>query len=211
MSETTRPGPTLALTARDNPPVRPGYPAARVHHPREHHRPAAEVFSTPTACTVGSLCEACLTPVTLAPSEAQLLTWLAADLSTRQIARHTGVGVSTVQLHLRRLSKKLGARTWAQAVDHACRAGLLAPRPTCLARPLPASDLDIFQSHANGRLTAEIAAQHYLSEYSITRSFVRTRRHLGTCGSPAAVYRLHAAQLLTADPICPHCTAGGPS
>ncbi|MER8103240.1 helix-turn-helix transcriptional regulator [Kitasatospora sp. NPDC094016] len=169
------------------------------------------MFRAPAACTVGSLCEVCLTPVTLTPSEAKQLTWLAADLSTRQIARHAEVGVSTVQVYLRRLSRTLGASTWPQAVDHACRTNLLTPQPTRLAYPLPARDLDIFQSHANGRATAEIAAQHDLNEYSINRSLARTRRRLGASGSPATVYRLHAAKLLTRDPVCPDCTAGGPS
>ncbi|MFD9688392.1 helix-turn-helix transcriptional regulator [Kitasatospora sp. NPDC059088] len=191
-------------------PLRPGYPPAWVHRPNTNPVPGP-VFSPPAARTVGTLCRVCCTTVTLSSSEASLLTWLAADLSTDQIARRTYASVSSALAELGNLAQALGAETWPQAVDHACRSGLLLPQPTRLTHPLPGRDLEIVQSQADGRAVSEIAERLGIREGSVTHSLARTRRTLGTSGSPAAVYRLHAAQLLHAAPFCPRCPTGSPS
>jgi DNA-binding NarL/FixJ family response regulator len=64
-------------------------------------------------------------PRRLTARELDVLTHVAAGLSTKQIARELGITERTVKFHVASIFNKLGAETRAQAVAQAARRGLL--------------------------------------------------------------------------------------
>jgi DNA-binding CsgD family transcriptional regulator len=63
----------------------------------------------------------------LSPRERECLTWLVAGLRSDRIAERLGLSRVTVDLHLTRARRRLGARTREQAVARALILGLLRP------------------------------------------------------------------------------------
>jgi DNA-binding NarL/FixJ family response regulator len=63
--------------------------------------------------------------VGLTPRELEILTLLAAGLSTTAAARDLGVSVNTVRGHVKNLLSKLGAHSQVEAVVTALRRGIL--------------------------------------------------------------------------------------
>ncbi len=66
-------------------------------------------------------------PPRLSPRERECLVWLAAGLRSDRIAERLGLARATVDLHLARARRRLGARTREQAVARAIWLGLLGP------------------------------------------------------------------------------------
>jgi DNA-binding CsgD family transcriptional regulator len=62
----------------------------------------------------------------LSPRESECLLWLAAGLRNDRIAERLGIATATVELHLARARRKLGAATREQALVKALSLGLLA-------------------------------------------------------------------------------------
>jgi DNA-binding CsgD family transcriptional regulator len=63
----------------------------------------------------------------LSPRERECLLWLVAGLRSDRIAERLGLSRATVDLHLSRARRRLGARTREQAVARALMFGLLTP------------------------------------------------------------------------------------
>ncbi len=63
----------------------------------------------------------------LSPRERECLLWLVAGLRSDRIAERLGLSRATVDLHLSRARRRLGARTREQAVAKALALGLLVP------------------------------------------------------------------------------------
>lgn len=66
-------------------------------------------------------------PPRLSPRERECLLWLAAGLRSDRIAERLGLSRATVDLHLSRARRRLGARTREQALAKALTLGLLGP------------------------------------------------------------------------------------
>lgn len=66
-------------------------------------------------------------PRRLSPRERECLVWLATGLRSDRIAERLGLSRATVDLHLARARRRLGARTREQAVARALAFGLLQP------------------------------------------------------------------------------------
>ena len=63
----------------------------------------------------------------LSPRELEILAWIAAGRSNKDIARQLVISESTVKTHRERIYQKLGIRTRAGAVDHARKLGVRLP------------------------------------------------------------------------------------
>jgi DNA-binding CsgD family transcriptional regulator len=63
-------------------------------------------------------------PHGLSRRELEVLRWLAAGESNRQIARHLGLSPHTIERHVANLYRKIGARGRADATAYALRNGL---------------------------------------------------------------------------------------
>lgn len=63
----------------------------------------------------------------LSPRETDCLCWLARGLRNDRIAERLGVSAATVEMHLARARRKLGARTREQALARAILAGYVTP------------------------------------------------------------------------------------
>ncbi|MBW8270378.1 helix-turn-helix transcriptional regulator [Caldovatus aquaticus] len=96
---------------------------------RAHERSAALVAHA-VAQRILEVTEA-LAPVTavprLSPRERECLSWLAAGLRNDRIAERMGIARATVDLHLARARRKLGAATREQALAKALSFGLIEP------------------------------------------------------------------------------------
>ncbi len=63
-------------------------------------------------------------PPSLTPREREILTLMARGLTNKEIAAHLGLALPTVKLYARRLLRKLGVRSRAEAIAQARRLGL---------------------------------------------------------------------------------------
>jgi len=63
--------------------------------------------------------------MTLTSRQQQILTLIAAELTTAQIADSLGLSVPTVETHRRNLFRKVGVRSVAGLVKEAMRQGLI--------------------------------------------------------------------------------------
>jgi LuxR family maltose regulon positive regulatory protein/two-component system response regulator NreC len=70
----------------------------------------------------------------LTTRQAEILKLAAGGLSGKQIARHLGISVRTVEDHFRRMRQRTGARSDAELVAYGVAAGIVAPGP---APPAP--------------------------------------------------------------------------
>ncbi|MER7673114.1 LuxR C-terminal-related transcriptional regulator [Kitasatospora sp. NPDC096128] len=185
------------LTAEAHRPVRPGYPPTHVHRPAA----AGASVSAPRAS-----CRLCGHRVDPSARQRTLLDMLADDLDASRIAAALHASVHTVRTELTRLQYDLGATTRVQAVDAACRTGVLTPPRTPLAKPPPAKALAVFQAHAHGANRQALIGRERLTADSIDRHLATVRARTGTTGNPAAAFRLHGAGLLDSTACCPDCT-----
>lgn len=103
------PAPAVAAAADLSTPAPPAAPLERAH--------AGHAVFTPDTARVATL--------GITPRELEVLTLIAAGLSTREIAERVYVSENTVKTHSRRLFEKLGARRRTQAVQLAKESGLL--------------------------------------------------------------------------------------
>jgi DNA-binding CsgD family transcriptional regulator len=72
---------------------------------------------------------------TLTVRQREILDGLAGGRTQKELARELGIGISTLQGHVRGMLAVLSARTVAQAVDIAHRSGVFAaPRPVRIRR-----------------------------------------------------------------------------
>jgi DNA-binding CsgD family transcriptional regulator len=82
----------------------PGLPGGAVGHPATGHRQPS--------------------PHGLSRRELEVLRWLAAGETNRQIARRLGLSPHTIERHVANIYRKIGARGRADATAYALRSGL---------------------------------------------------------------------------------------
>ena len=63
--------------------------------------------------------------VALTPREVEVLTWVGAGLSNKEVARRLGISAHTVKFHMEAAFRKLGAASRAEAVAKGLRRGLI--------------------------------------------------------------------------------------
>lgn len=63
--------------------------------------------------------------VALTPREVEVLTWVGAGLSNKEVARQLGISAHTVKFHMEAAFRKLGAVSRAEAVAKGLRRGLI--------------------------------------------------------------------------------------
>jgi two-component system, NarL family, nitrate/nitrite response regulator NarL len=61
----------------------------------------------------------------LTPREVEVLTWVGAGLSNKEVARQLGISAHTVKFHMEAAFRKLGAASRAEAVAKGLRRGLI--------------------------------------------------------------------------------------
>ena len=61
----------------------------------------------------------------LTPREVEVLTWVGAGLSNKEVARRLGISAHTVKFHMEAAFRKLGAASRAEAVAKGLRRGLI--------------------------------------------------------------------------------------
>ncbi|MER7673113.1 hypothetical protein ABTY61_32290 [Kitasatospora sp. NPDC096128] len=143
----------------------------------------------------------------LSGREGQALAMLAGDLNASQIAQRARWSYGSTLARLRELLRSLGAASWPQAVDVACRTGVLVPPPGRLTAPLPPSPLASFQAIAEGEPFQQVAVRRGITKATLGAHLSAIRYRARSEGNPAAVFRLHGVPgLLNASvPPCRFC------
>ncbi|MFB8241023.1 hypothetical protein ACFC58_31245 [Kitasatospora purpeofusca] len=158
---------------------------------------------------LGTPCPRCGGRYTLDRERADLLTLVAYGLCDREIAEYYGLPVHRVGARIGRLLEDLGARNRPQAVDIACRAGLLrlrgqGPHPCVVLTPVQCA---LMRALGRGHTLAESCDLLAVAPLAARSALSMAARHLGLPAggrrTTLVLYLLHSERALPEEHPCP--------
>ncbi|MGW2539919.1 LuxR C-terminal-related transcriptional regulator [Kitasatospora sp. NPDC001574] len=176
-----------------------------------HHRPFPVVAPPADTLQHGRPCPRCHRPFTLSTQSHHVLSLMADGLTNDQIGFRLGIREHVAAQWVRAVRQALNAVSRTQAVDHACRLGLLLPplRPALPSRLINPDHLQAMTYTVQGHTQESAAAQLGIGAHLLAYLHAQLYERLGighavkAAGKGArAVFLLHGMGLLAAHHPC---------
>ncbi|MFJ2778205.1 response regulator transcription factor [Kitasatospora sp. NPDC087315] len=154
----------------------------------------------------GRPCTTCGTRLVLTARESDVLDLIALGKTNDQIADAHKASLHAARTWVDNILDALHATGRVQAVDTACRVGLLNPPATLRSSDeepkVPELELEAFRLKAVGRSKKRIAQELSLSPHTVKSRLHRLYKRLGADGAAHAALILHGLKLLPSSHPC---------